>query len=101
MSKAGLLLPRLPFQFDDKRLVPPDQAVQRFLYLPQTGKVIEPLGPSAQLAEGLRPAEQHNVNHRNLRWLQLVNRGKHVLVFRHAARAAIENVDDVAVTQGL
>lgn len=99
MCESRLFLAGEHGQLGDERVVASHEGIESFLHLAEILEIVKPLSPRSQLAQCLRPAEQHKVDHGRLRRFELIDAGQHVFVFGHAARAAVEDVDEIAIAQ--
>ena len=101
VGEAGFFLAGLDGQFDDERVFATHEAVEGFLDLAEAGEGVKAFAASAEFAERLRAAEQQFGNYGSIGRLEFEDAGEHVLVLRHAARAAVEDVDEIAVAKDL
>src|SRR6185369_8671038 len=102
VSKSDLFLSYLSWQTNDERLgLVCDEPVQDRFNFFQSRKLVQTCSIATQLARRLWSTQHQNAHQSRFRWTQVHHFRHHVLVLRHAARAAVENIREVLLTQAL
>src|SRR5205085_12570000 len=100
MREPALFLSGLTWQSSDERIgIARDESIQSLFNLFQTRKLVQARSVATQLSQRLWTTQHQHVHQRCLWRTQVHYFGHHVLVLRHTARAAIEDVREVFIAQ--
>src|SRR5690606_10141848 len=97
MCKASFLAAGLTVELYNERLIAAGQAVESLLHLAEAVECMHSPGAFAQFTERLRPTKQQDGQQGGLVRLKRVVARQHMLVFRHAACAAVKDIHKIPV----